>query len=318
MNDNKPTIFYFDRIRVNFYIDQDAVRSYFRPHQLRQILYREQSNISPLREAQRKIRKHGFKSTLDITAATPKALDILRDIEPRIRKDHPINPYKISYIEIARDELCDTPEEAVERAAKLEGIKLRWMDRKDNNKYRFDPYAFNPTNAKKRRDGLFINSSTHYCGGPFMELCGYSRVSKACEWKRPCAHAEFKLKRAGNIRSKAGIETLTDLTTEKAEEVFNRLWSKYTYRSDLDPLRLGKWLLGIEGLKRLSPEKRREALRQAKLHCTLYKISNYKDLSIHIREKQLQIRSHYKGQRGRKSDRDQRWLNIRPTRFKAP
>lgn len=326
-NAQQKSFFYFDRIKINFYIDKKKVVSHLKPGQLERLLNEEQSHSKAFRPASQKMRLSGYRSILDIVAATPAALDILHDLDRSLQKAYNEVPYKISYLEVSRDIICQTPERAIDMTREMEGVKLKWMNKKDNTNYHFKPRLYNPAIDQKTKTDFFISSSTYYSGGRSTRLSSYSRISKI--EREPCCHIEFRLAQAASIQRKCGIETLRDLTPASAEESFFRLWDKYAYYGEIDLLRLGKWILGIESLQKISEDKKQEAIRQAKCFCLcadkindkeefsgneqrFRPINTYKDLCLYLKNKKTQIME----RRGRRSYVDQRYLNVKPYRFK--
>lgn len=308
-------LFYFDRVRVNFKVAVEDVVASFNGNQLHELLGMEQKHPCPLRATNNDKQRYGFLTTLDVTATSNKAISILSDLGHTLDEVYGGAPYKISYLELAKDIPFESKDEAVKYTdATCKGKFLNWMMLKDNNSYQFDPYKCN-FNPYLKSGEFLVTSSTHYSGGKSMSFAGYTRISKAMVM--PCCHMEFRLRGAKNIETKTGIAKLQDLNEFDIEFVYERIIEKYVRRYDSNMMKLGKWILGIMNLTRLGPKKERHVLMQAGLFCAHYKIKDYFDLRLHFENTKTEINKRYAGRAGSKKRIHKKYLDAKSHWFKG-
>ena len=209
--------------------------------------------------------------------------------------------YGIADIEIARDICFDSEGETETIVSNISktiykkwGIESKvfrqgiWVDRDDE----LEPSDNRANKFTKAKFG----EETSYSGSKRIKYVVYPRRSKYND--KPCVHGEWRLKSKHVIKTKTGIETIEDLLKFNCEKQFEELSEKFITHRIINMTKLGKWLEGIDGRKRIFTKRQQMKIDLvAKTFCRAYKINTYAELS-------LKIRSYQKDARGMVGRRD--------------
>jgi hypothetical protein len=231
--------------------------------------------------------KSQYKSQLTVMAPSQEFLKMLSELELCF------NPYKISYLEMARDTSFPTEFDAEVAAHNLYKTKRK----KYSGSFEFDGRYL----KKDFKKGLF-SDNTYYFGnlkhkdddndgqrkiipidGRFQYLV-YARESKITE--RPSLHEEWAITSAATIAKKTGISTMEDLQRANVREFFEGLEEKYLCDITINREKLGLWLIGRARYKKHSIKQLRKARLHGLFFCKLYHAQNASELvSFFMREK---------------------------------
>lgn len=290
--------YYLDRVRINCQIY---------PNQLKRILpldkLEEQAKSFLVDTA---YKPAFFKSRIDIVVPTQRCIELLCQI------DRLFQPYKISYIEIARDRQCHSDSEA-ELAIKN---STRTIRKKYSGKFVFDG-----TDKKKDiQKGLLTDKTYYYgsvkkpnksnnkieirVGGKFRYVM-YDRDSKIDG--KPVAHEEWRILNAQTIFQKTGIRFINNFLEINLEDVFENLAKQYLTHETLNRRNIGYWILGWERRRKLSQRELMKAGFTGQLFCKIHHIKTSADLVTFFKGKKNEINSKL----GRRSDWDNKILSIK-------
>ena len=181
---------------------------------------------------------HEYLARLVIVLPDETALDILSALE------HKFGDFNFRKIEIFRDQLTETENEAI----KMLSQTLNETGRTTKHLlYQAGPH--NPNN-----DPDIFGDETQYLGSKnYFQRVSYCRYSKVTG--DPCFHQEFRITGFDNIGQKTGIRSLKDLLRFHSQlqdngkpllvSWFNRENAKYTSIS-VDSIKLGLWAEGMK------------------------------------------------------------------------
>jgi hypothetical protein len=307
--DNQQAAYSFDYIRIITKEDRGSlVKS------LPIIELKQNCHDFYIIRASEKAQKIGYKSTLVIVAPSPKALETLLKCE-----EHLVyvpyfvgqrEPYKISYLEIARDTPQRTEFEAERKILQLSKLqRMKWA----KNNFVYNAYSGNRNewNWPQKDDELFSNRTWYY-GGDKFKFAMYPRISKIM--RLPCVHEEWRMVGASTIKKKTGITNIIDLIEADLNLIFERLHGNYITYEKIDYERFGKWLLGLDGRRKFSEEQKSDVLMQGFLFCKTHEIESPADFVRVINEKKSEIKKWI----GRKRFWQKRFLKVNPRKFLMP
>ena len=189
-----------------------------------------------VRYASKPAHSAGYESTLCITAPTKRLFELLSFYD--------LGNYKISYIEVAKDTLRLSMDEARFESYRLKKSMLK--------KYTLTPFTFDArdrlhTIRLKLETGMF-SDMTNYLGGKFMKYVVYARISKITS--EPCIHSEWRIRGAYNIKKITGISKIEDFINFDLKKFYEEITSKYIYHAEINHGRLGKFLKGYDGRRK--------------------------------------------------------------------
>lgn len=296
----KAKEYYFDRVRIiTPYYVQD----------LKKILpmkeLKEETGSYPIIRDLR--HPWHYKSAMEIHLPSKRCLELLAQI------DKIISPYKISYIELARDTYYSTGTEAV--LAALHSSKT--LIKKYSGTLTYD----GSEKEKNIQKGLFADRTNYYGSvskkskiekilitGKF----GFTMYPKDSPLNNlPCFHSEWEIQSANIIFKKTGIKTIRDLLEINKAEVFKQIEAKYIIHRTINRTKLGMWLLGWKKCKKLPPRRKTKAWVQGQMFCDYYHIRTAAELVTIFKYKKMKIKSKV----GRKSEGEQRILALNCAQF---
>ena len=252
-----------------------------------------------------------YRSQISIVMPTKDFFRSLLDYENRIL------PYKISYIEVARDTFYPTEFDA-ENAMSAIGNGTR---KKYSGITKFDgrdlPY-YTP--------GRFFAKQTYYSGTPrrnkmtgavnikgSLKYVVYARYSKLNG--EPCLREEWRISTREAIVKYTQITSLRHFMDCDTEGIFTNLAKRYLVRETFDYTKLGLWCLGRKYRKKLTEQEGRRSKFRGRCYCSVYRIRTFADLVTHFRLEKEKIAK--KG-RGRKTFAEEKVLSVKNyDRFRA-
>lgn len=186
-----------------------------------------------VRNASKPAFRAGYKSTLCITAPSKRFFELLAFYD--------LGDYKISYLEVAKDVMRSSMDEA-----KFESYRLKKTMMK---KYALNPFSYDVRDRLHKirlmlEKGMF-SDLTNYLGGKFMKYVVYARISKIKS--EPCIHSEWRIRGAYNIKKITGISTVEDCINFDLIGFYEEITSKYIYHAEINQNRFGKFLKGFDG-----------------------------------------------------------------------
>ena len=220
------TIFYFDRIRINSKQDPKILKAELPLEDLKQ--YCKHIQVEQVRH---KPHRNG-KSRIDIVAARPQCLQLL------FTNQQAIGAYWISYVEIAKDQIHPTKNDAIGATYHFKARK-KWagQHRSFQADLAPDPDKF----------GLI----TKYTQSKIHGHVSYGRNCKITG--QPCFHREWRIKDPANISMKTGMAEIGDLIGFNFPSFFELHDQKYLIRDErADQQKVGKWALGWSQRKNFS------------------------------------------------------------------
>jgi hypothetical protein len=262
------TGYYIDRLRINSKRKVQELKKTFKVQGIQVI------------RAYRKAMGWGFRSRLDLIAPTKEVLTVIHENESKI------HPYKISYLEIAKD----TFQRTLRKADVLVSRNIGLLDRRwSRESYKYDQKYENYKKYKKRKPDL--GTRTIYIGQKNFKYVQYARPSKINQ--RPCVHEEFRILGAKRIRQKTGISCIADLIPFDSEQFFERDYAKLITSKTIDKEKLGRWLAGIDGRrKKLTRQEKIKCQIRVRHFCSTYEIETFNDLKKELSRLNKEIREH--------------------------
>ncbi len=235
-----------------------------------------------------------YRSQIDIVAPTFDCLQILFDHE------HILKDYKISHLEIAKDQSCNSRNEADEQTRKLiKNTRKKWS----RNRNIFDQNDF---------DKIFEPDPEKFgtiTGKDFSRFFGfrrYARVSKVSNL--PSIHQEFFIYYPKQVTEKTGITEIGDLLAFQIDKWFEDYSKKYLLTGEIiNKIKLGKWLLNWNTRGKFSTRNDITMELMAQQFLVYKGIFNYPDLVEYIKAQKDYIKSH---KQGPKSKWDLQWLKL--------
>jgi hypothetical protein len=264
-------------IRAGYYIDRVRINSKREFKKLKQVFNLQRLTVKIAYET---AMKFGFRSRLDLVAPTEKDLAVILKNESRI------HPYKIAYLEVAKDSF----QKNLHDAEMVIFHNLKTLDRRWSTEG-FDYFQTdeNYEHYKKRKTGL--GTLTRYLGPKNFRYVQYARLSKIN--RKPCFHEEFRISGAKKIRQKTGISTIADLIIFDPQEFLDRELEKMLTKKTIDMQKLGRWLAGIDGRrKKLTRQEKIKCQIHVRHFCSTYEIETFNDLKKTLSGLNKEIRKH--------------------------
>ena len=174
-----------------------------------------------------------YHSWLDVIAPTPEFLRLL------YQHEESLNPYKISYIELARDTIHDTKQQACEAIQNLH-FRKKWATK-----------HFTFYDSELSTNNEMFGNITKYSQSKNFGFKTYARISKIAG--KPCAHLEWNIRTPKIIEAKTGISEIGDLLAFNFQKFFEITDNRMLIRNEkIDQQKLGKFLLGLRKKKKLN------------------------------------------------------------------
>jgi len=251
-------------------------------------------------------RDKGFhRSRIMVVAPTSGFLSLLLENEMLLGDD-----YKISYLEIAHDKFCESAGDA-----ELKADILFYTVRK---KYSFAYiYVGKLIKTKKERlkdhkRGLFaLRTFYSYFEGEDSEkhvrfkYIIYARRSKIND--KYCVHKEWRIVSAGLIARKTRIKGINDLVCFDIKQFFGSMEAKYVVHEKIDYHRLGLWLSGTDGRRKLKTRRALMCVDITAQHFVYHNcIETYSDLVLCLKQEKEMILS----KPGPKSEYEKRFMAL--------
>jgi hypothetical protein len=287
----RPVGFIFDRIRINTTYPLDELKKILPVSKIKDEAYYFQIRASS--EAAQCV---GFKSTINIVCPSPEALTLL---EKHLIPSSAI----ISGIEIARDAICETKEEAIEE------FKNNWNLRKKftHKHFIYDDYEDGRRDRRKLHhedDTLFYHRSAYFGERNFQYVI-YPRLSKISYLS--VFRGEWRIEGAARIREKTGIRSISDLLKFDFEKFFDDMDRQYIARERINRMKLGRWILGWTRKRILTKSQQQAVQLVYQQFINRKNIHSYADLVAYFMKEKERI----KNKPGARSKRDRKILAVR-------
>tara|TARA_B100001964_G_C14221632_1_gene595554 strand:- start:1119 stop:2087 length:969 start_codon:yes stop_codon:yes gene_type:complete len=224
---------YFDRIKIN---SNQTVQSLKKTLPLDGIQFL--SRKCQLSNIKGRVRNFGFKSKIDIIAPQKEAIEILSHYACFLGQ------YKISYIEITRDQITDSKNEAIEKVE----FSLKFMKKKYTHE--FLDFKSTGDNLKNHANKAYADEDieekfsdrTGYWLAKKVKYVVYPRISKVT--KKPCFHEEWRLLGAHNIKNRTGMVDVKDILNFDIKKFIQEQNKKYLELMEINYRNLGRWIQG--------------------------------------------------------------------------
>ena len=235
-----------------------------------------------------------YRSWIDAVAPSSEFLKILFDNE------HILKDYKISHLEIAKDQSCNSEILADKETRKLiRTTRKKWS----RNRNIFDQHNF---------DKVFEPDPEKFgtiTGKDFSRFFGfrrYARISKVLN--TPSIHQEFFIYTPKQVEDRTGVKEIGDLLAFNHKQWFTDYSKRYLLTGEIiNKIKLGKWLLNWNSKRKLSKRNYITIELTAQQFLTYKEIYNYPDLVEYIKAQKDYIKSH---KQGPKSKWDLQWLKL--------
>jgi len=280
--------FYFDRIRINLFKEPTILKELLPMETLKNL-----SRAFQIDQVEHKRQFTGYHSRIDTTAPTREFLKLLSDHEPDL------GPYRISYIEIARDRITQSQREAIEQCQNFNARK-KWATSHFSYTQFEDP----------QKDEEKFGTITQYSMSKLFGIRAYGRMSKVTG--DPCFHREWFIRTPKVIQEKSGIKEIGDLLAFDFQHFFKiQDEEMLIYNENIDQFKLGKWARGWSRRKKFS----RRELWSIGCHGSAYAYGkNYGELVQYLRKCKREI----KARSGPRTAWDRKILKLRDySRFKT-
>jgi hypothetical protein len=222
------TINHFDRIRISTFTDPKKLKANLPVEDLAQNSFSFQ-----IQKATGKAHNlNGYCSRLDFSAPSPEFLQILFENEKHL------GPYSFSHIEIARDTIFPTKQQAIQATHSFRGRK-KWAGKHWTYK------------AALATDPDKFGMITKYSESKKNLHRSYGRNSKITG--QPCFHREWAFGEPKRIYDKTGIREIGDLIAFDHKNFFQIHDKKFLIFDERpDQMKVGKWVLGWTRRKNFS------------------------------------------------------------------
>lgn len=286
-------VYSFDRIRINTFKEPETLKEQLPVDELKRHSKSFQiDHVSYMRQYT------GYKSRIDFTAPTPEFLDLLFENEKAL------GPYKISYVEIAKDRITDTEQAAINAVQNL-SFRKKWATKTFN--------FVEPEDLPEKKDGCF-GPITKYSESRDFGIKAYARNSKITGDQ--CSHHEWRIKTPGVIQKKSGISEIGNCIGFNFHNFFKIQDEKFLiYNEKADQFKVGKFIVGAGRRKYFA--KREEW--SIGCHGAAYTSGkNYGELVQNFKRIKREIEREVKGRPGPKTAWERKFLNLKNyTRFRA-
>jgi len=231
-----------------------------------------------------------YNARMEVIAPTAKFLCLLQENEVVLGRY-----YKISGIEIAHDEFCESASDSeVKTNTLFSSIKKRY-----SYGYIYESWELKPKKEriKDRERGLFghrtfYSSYENKKDGKFVRFryILYPRYSKMNN--KPCIHEEWRISGAALIARKSGIKCIEDLVRFDFKGFFDANKEKYIVHESLDRDAVGRLVMGYDGRKVLNRRHKMSVgvAAQHFLERGESDIKTWSDFVRFIRDRQSQIK----------------------------
>lgn len=231
------TVFYFDRIKIETLRNPNFLKSELPLNELN--LHSKEFEIQKVNYET----KFHSVSRIDVVAPTLECLQLL------FKNEETIGPYRISYIEIAKNILINDREKADSITRQFVKFARKRWSKKSNPYDQFgdhDPITFDPEKW---------NTITAYLISKNFEIHAYADDCKVTGI--PCFHREYKITQSPTISKKTNIHEIGDLIGFNFQHWFDKTDKRYlTFHERIDRDRLGLAMLGWTKRKTFSRRNR--------------------------------------------------------------
>lgn len=293
--------------KVSFYFHKTSISCCQHINELKNIIQHEEVSIRPILSDDN--RPMVYQSCIELVAPSEECLNYLASMENSI-----IKGCKVSRIELARDTLCDSWFKATSSLSML----ARTLRKKYSGGFTYDG-----SNKEKNLGKGLVGDYTFYYGpvtgdkitvkitGKFKFVM-YPKMSTVD--RLSYAHQEWRISNAGNILNRTGIRTIKDLLTINKAVVFENLENKYLTHNTINRIKLGLFLEGLSGCKKLSKDMNMRSQLRASLFCSTHKIRTANDLVSYFMLEKKRIKSRV----GRRNKWQNRILHLNYNRIIDP
>ena len=280
------TLYSFDRIKISTFEEPETLKKLLPVNEMKTSSYHFQiDRVSDYNNFP------GYRSRIDVVAPSEKCLTLLYDCKEIIGN------HKISYIEIAQDEITPTTYDA-------QAIHGDFASR-SRKKWGKSHYAYTNMDFMEyetKLDSKKFGRSTNYSCSKNFGIRAYCRLSKMNDL--PAFHREYFIKEPATIFQKTGIKDILDLLTFDFPTFFQTTDEKYISKAELDTNKVGRWFKNVGHRKKFT----KRELISIGCHGSAYTVGkNYGDFLIYMRNWQKYL----KGRRGPKTQLEQRILNLK-------
>lgn len=269
----KPIGYYFDKIGLSFPFYLNDLIEYLPVEEIK-----KESKISNLIKRSYQTRQGWIMSKLEIVAPTTNCLQILKKYFPEPES------YKISYLEIAKDTVFNSNSEAIFHYSRIDESLFK----KYTREYKIFDRFYRKEDNRFKKDKSLISDWTSYYGRLFQYVI-YSRLSKINA--QPCFHEEWRIKRTDLIKKKANIFSFDDLLNFSFELFFKYQNDRFLDHGQIDPIKLGKWLKGIDRRRRFSYRRFLGIGSTAQVFLSTHNIHNFAGLVSFLAKEKKQFKS---------------------------
>lgn len=222
-------VYHFDKIRILFRQPVYELHNYLPYKKLKELshsFYFGQSSKLALQA--------GYRSRIEISAPSKEALSLLSEINISM------DDYKISYLEIARDEIYSTKEDAILKFDFL----LNHIRKKYTYRYfiykQIDDYSSLHKMVASEDTSEMFSSRTGYWGADTFKFVVYPRISKMIG--QPCIHSEWRMRGAYLIKEKTEISHIRHLVDFDCQRWFRDQEERFLSLEDIDHKRHGRFI----------------------------------------------------------------------------
>ena len=212
-------------------------------------------------------------------------------------------------VEIFKDILFDSENEAIEKAQFLQNHLYLLYQRKNHHYYNRNIYSTQSRRVinfktedkqdahdyrlyRRRKDRTTIGDSTLYLGEGDFDHVTYARESKIAHL--PAVHQEFRLKgrnilRLAEIQKKKSfyMESLHSLQSSRVSSVYMELEKKHIKIAKVNELRLAKYLRGLSKKKMLSMKEKQTCQLQIRHLKNAYGLKRTSDFMKYFRDNNI-------------------------------
>jgi hypothetical protein len=201
----------------------------------------------------------------------------------RLLSKYNISEYIINAVEIAKDEMRRTENEAMLESYKsMMLLKKRYTTKFHLADYRGSCHSTKSANTKGK-----FSEMTLGLGSKTFVYKIYARYSKVTG--EICIHSEWKISRSHNIYVRTGIETIKDCIDLNLMECYENLTSKYIVNEDINIERLGKWILGWGTKRKFTPKEFGRISLAGNFFLSIYKIGSAAQLADWFKNEKIRI-----------------------------
>lgn len=270
-----PAIYGFDKIELVSKVEATVLREKLQPLRPLSPPLVNSCFVKEIDEAKREMKKYkrhkyndaykkGFRSIIRIICPSLEFFDLM------IKNEHLFGQFKPWIIEICKNVLFDTEEEAIK--ASLDYFSVTYRKYTNHNKLYTDNFAeyskkygeraknyWDHFDRRKEKNSGYLGEHTLYLGDKDLVFVNYPRESKLAN-KTPCVHFEWRL--MGNQISKLGVRkkgkgmsyftSLKNLSGSKIAKYFEKLSENRIRYAEINKIAVAKRLTSVSDKKKFT------------------------------------------------------------------